>query len=371
MLSQPGLYVHLPWCVKKCPYCDFNSHPLKAEHDLDQYVEALGEDFASQSLDQAFATVFFGGGTPSLFQAHHFTDILSRASLSKDAEITMEANPGTTEHANFDGYLNAGINRLSIGAQSFHNPLLKALGRIHNASETHRAFRDARASGFENINIDLMWGLPNQTVDQCLEDLRTAIELDPEHISWYQLTLEPKTEFARRPPILPVEDHLAAMETQGLALLDSHGYGRYEVSAFSKTGRQCKHNLNYWRFGDYAGVGAGAHGKQSLAEEVVRTQKPHQPRLFQADPAKTILQRVTEADLFFEFMLNALRLTDGVTTQTFKSATRLPIDVLQPIWSSLVEQSLMREDRIATTPLGYRYLDTVVSSFLPASSDTQ
>jgi oxygen-independent coproporphyrinogen-3 oxidase len=204
-----------------------------------------------------------------------------------------------------------------------------------------------------------------------LEDLRTAIELDPEHISWYQLTLEPKTEFARRPPILPVEDHLAAMETQGLALLDSHGYGRYEVSAFSKTGRQCKHNLNYWRFGDYAGVGAGAHGKQSLAEEVVRTQKPHQPRLFQADPAKTILQRVTEADLFFEFMLNALRLTDGVTTQTFKSATRLPIDVLQPIWSSLVEQSLMREDRIATTPLGYRYLDTVVSSFLPASSDTQ
>ena len=367
MLPRPGLYVHLPWCIKKCPYCDFNSHPLKPEHDLDQYVEALVGDFASQNLDQYFTTVFFGGGTPSLFQAHHFAEILSRVHLSKEAEITMEANPGTTEHANFDGYLNAGINRLSIGAQSFHNPLLKALGRIHDACDTHAAFHDARTSGFDNINIDLMWGLPNQTVEQCLEDLRTAIDLGPEHISWYQLTLEPKTEFARRPPILPVEEHLAAMETQGLALLDRLGYARYEVSAFSKPERQCRHNLNYWRFGDYAGVGAGAHGKKSLTERIVRTQKPHQPRLFQADPAKTILQQVGEEDLVFEFMLNALRLTDGVSAETFETTTRLPIDVLQPVWSSLVERTLMREDRIATTPFGYRYLDTVVASFLPAS----
>ena len=370
MLTKPGLYVHLPWCVKKCPYCDFNSHPLKTDADFAGYTHALIEDFASQqrrwSLNEPFASVFFGGGTPSLFAAEYFALLLKQLPLIDRApEITMEANPGTTEHADFSDYLEGGINRLSIGAQSFNDAALQSLGRIHGAKDTAIAYEQARQGGFSNINIDLMWGLPNQSVAQCLADLDAAIALQPEHISWYQLTLEPKTEFARRPPMLPVENELHRMEQMGIERLAKHGYQRYEVSAFSQPGYQCRHNRNYWQFGDYLGLGAGAHGKLSANGTVLRTNKPHQPRLYLADPLVTVEHEVDAANLAFEFMLNTLRLVDGVSFETFPQQTGLPVDFLEPSWATLVAQNLVREDRLATTALGFRYLDSVVAAFLP------
>ena len=372
MLPHPAVYIHFPWCVRKCPYCDFNSHPLRDQDDFAAYTRALNDDWQTQqrNLDQPteFTSVFLGGGTPSLFEPAQMAPILQKLPLSNDAEVTMETNPGTTEHHLLGGYLDVGINRLSIGAQSFSNTQLQSLGRIHNSTETYAAFEQARRAGFENINIDLMWGLPEQTVAEALDDLEAAIRLQPEHISWYQLTIEAKTEFAVRTPILPIDSVLAEIETQGLMRLHAAGYHRYEVSAFAREGHQCRHNLNYWSFGDYVGIGAGAHGKISHASAsgltIERTQKASQPRRYQASPDTTTVMPVTFSERPIEFMMNVRRMIDGVETRSFVQRTGLAWEVIEPTWQRLVSQGLVRQERVATTPEGVRYLDSVLAEFL-------
>ncbi len=372
-MSELGLYVHFPWCVKKCPYCDFNSHPLRGSLDEAGYLDALLRDaevalatVAPGSID----TVFFGGGTPSLFSPAAFARLLDALApyLGASAEVTMEANPGTTEHHDFAGYLEAGINRLSLGAQSFDDRQLSRLGRVHHAADTIKAYRKARAAGFGNINLDLMYGLPQQTVAQALADLDQAFKLAPEHISWYQLTLEAKTEFARRPPRLPGETSIVRMEEEGHALLDTAGYRRYEISAYARQGAVCRHNINYWSFGDYVGIGAGAHGKLSsmAAGEVSvgRTTKPSQPRIYLADPTQTEKRAVAKQDLVFEFLMNALRMTEGVTLERFTERTGLLPAALAPDWTLQAARGLVRHDRVAATPLGLRHLDALLQCFL-------
>ncbi|HEX7034591.1 MAG TPA: radical SAM family heme chaperone HemW [Pseudomonadales bacterium] len=372
-MSGLGLYLHFPWCVRKCPYCDFNSHPLRDALQHEAYLEALEADLAAQLADVpagALTSVFCGGGTPSLFPPETFARLIEQLApwLAADAEITMEANPGTVEHHDFAGYRRAGINRLSLGAQSFSAEKLMRLGRIHGPDDTVRAYEKARRAGFDNVNLDLMYGLPEQSVAEALGDLEQAIALGPEHLSWYQLTLEPKTEFARRPPPLPDHDRIADMERGGLAYLAEAGYRRYEVSAFARNGRACRHNLTYWQFGDYVGAGAGAHGKRSQCRAgrlaIERTRKPSQPRRYLADPTATETVPVTDGERRFEFLLNVLRLVDGVPHERFPAATGLPIDALEPEWSQLVAEGLLRRDRIATTPRGLRYLDGVLQRFL-------
>ena len=268
LLPGPGLYLHFRWCVRKCPYCDFNSHPLAGSLDEDGYVRALIRDFRANAGGWRFATVLLGGGTPSLFSPQAIGTLLdaSKPRVEAGAEISVEANPGALERGAFKGYRQAGVNRLSIGAQSFSNPMLAKLGRIHSADAVESAFAEAREGGFDNINLDLMYALPGQGVEDALADLRRAIALGPEHLSWYQLTIEPKTEFARRPPPTPDEEAVHCMETAGRALLADAGYARYEVSAYARAGAQCRHNLAYWTFGDYLGLGAVAAGKVSLAD---------------------------------------------------------------------------------------------------------
>lgn len=373
MSAGVGLYLHFPWCVRKCPYCDFNSHPLRGDLPAAAYLAALRSDLQDALAAQprnSVTSVFCGGGTPSLFPAQDFERLLEYLSpwLADAAEITMEANPGTLEHHDFGACRGAGINRLSIGAQSFDAGQLRALGRIHGADDTARAVDRARRGGFDNINLDLMYGLPEQTAAGALEDLERAIELAPEHLSWYQLTIEPRTEFARRPPLLASDDQIADMERLGLDLLEDAGYRRYEVSAFARPGRQCRHNLNYWTFGDYVGAGAGAHGKRSRREDgtlrIERTAKARQPRLYLADPVATEVTDVAERERVFEFMMNALRLVDGAEVERFERTTGLDRACLQPVWDGLAAHGLVRRDRLATTALGLRHLDTVLQRFL-------
>lgn len=368
-----GLYLHFPWCVRKCPYCDFNSHPLRGSLDEAGYLKALQADLQAALTDVApgsIATVFCGGGTPSLFSADAFARLLDGLEpwLAVNAEITLEANPGTVEHHDFAAYRRAGINRLSLGAQSFDPGKLTRLGRIHRPEDTVRAFARARAGGFDDINLDIMYGLPEQTAAEAGTDLECALALEPEHISWYQLTLEPKTEFARRPPILPVDDTVAEMEAAGYEALATAGYQRYEISAYARPGRTCRHNVNYWQFGDYLGAGAGAHGKRTHDAEapgltVLRTRKASQPRLYLADPAATAAEPVAADELVFEFMMNALRLVDGASWACFEGRTGLPAAAVTA-WPDLVAQELVVPDRVAATPLGLRHLDGVLQSFL-------
>jgi len=373
MFEPLAVYTHFPWCVRKCPYCDFNSHPLRQSDDFSAYTDALLQDWQDQQAlfnlaDAEIASVFLGGGTPSLFAPEHIHNVLTELPLQAEAEVTMEANPGTTEHAEFEGYLAAGVNRLSVGAQSFDDHQLKSLGRIHQAKETLQAFEQARHAGFSNINLDVMWGLPGQSVDAALTDLEAALALGCEHISWYQLTLEPKTEFYKRPPLLPLDDALADIEKYGLELLAEHGYERYEVSAFARDGRYCRHNLNYWSFGDYVGIGAGAHGKLTTRGSndvnILRTRKASQPRLYTQDPTVTETHAVTAAERPLEFMMNALRLVGGVSTRTFSKRTGLTWATVAPTWEKLQQQGLVLADRCATTELGLRYLDSVLAEFM-------
>ncbi|HEY5646034.1 MAG TPA: radical SAM family heme chaperone HemW [Pseudomonadales bacterium] len=366
-----GLYVHIPWCVRKCPYCDFNSHPARGELPVDDYVDALLRDLSAQleALPTTrIGTVFFGGGTPSLFPPAAFARVLEHLGerIAPQAEITMEANPGTTEHGDLKGYRLAGINRLSFGAQSFNEAHLIALGRIHDPQAIYRSFDLARAAGFDNVNLDLMYGLPRQTRDEALADLDAAITLAPEHVSWYQLTLEPKTEFARRPPPLPSDLMLAATEDAGYEKLDRAGFGRYEVSAFARAGRRCRHNLGYWTFADYLGVGAGAHGKLStgLPLTVRRTRKAHQPRVYLADPVTTVTEALDPGVLPGEFMLNALRLVDGVELERFVVATGLPLEALEPARSRQIANGLLEPDRLAATRRGFALLDSLIQDYL-------
>ena len=374
--SDFGLYVHFPWCIKKCPYCDFNSHPLKAGTDQVVYLEALLGDWRQQygSFGRAriaqtntgqIDSIFFGGGTPSLFKPQHLARLLEEVP-HQGAEITLEVNPGSAEYHRFEDYQDAGINRLSIGAQSFSNAQLARLGRVHQQDETINAVAKAKQAGFSNINLDIMWGLPGQSLAEALQDLRQAIQLQPQHISWYQLTIEPKTEFAGRPPILPVDRVLQEIEQAGLALLAEAGFQRYEVSAFARPGYQCQHNLVYWSFGDYMGIGAGAHGKITQGPNIYRTQRPSQPRLYQQDGQTTELTEIPRSQRTIEFMMNALRLLDGVTQQSFAERTQLPWHSVSQVWQELVDLELVRHDRCATTALGLRYLDSVLERFLEA-----
>lgn len=369
-----ALYVHFPWCVAKCPYCDFNSHPLKGTLEEADYLQALLLDLQTSLawLDEQcentriISSVFFGGGTPSLFQPKRFAALIDALSprLADNAEITMEANPGTTEYSDFGGYRSAGINRLSLGAQSFDDDMLKRLGRVHNSAQTVIAFDKARAAGFERINLDIMYALPEQSAEGAARDLATALDLQPDHLSWYQLTLEPRTEFYRRPPLLPVESVTTAIEHHGLGLLQHAGFERYEVSAFARTGQRSQHNLAYWTFGDYLGIGAGAHGKIRTSADSLRTAKPSQPRLYLKDPLTSTRTAIDPTALPVEFAMNALRLVDGVDVDCYSRQTGRPRSELEPGWRRLADLDLMQTGRFAATSRGYAVLDSLVAQFL-------
>lgn len=371
-----GLYVHFPWCVRKCPYCDFNSHPVRGSLDEAAYLDALlldAEVMLSDLPPASISTVFLGGGTPSLFAPASFERLLCAIGrwLAADVEITLEANPGTVEHHDPAGYLAAGINRFSFGAQSFDDPQLRRLGRIHSAAETVAAVRRARAAGATRINLDIMYALPRQTVRAAVADVDAALALEPDHLSWYQLTLEPKTTFAARPPRLPGGSAIMRMEAAGSARIVSAGFARYEVSAWAQPGQACRHNVNYWTFGDYLGIGAGAHGKRTrrnpgagLQLTACRTAKASQPRVYLAAPTNTQTAPIETSALPLEFLMNALRLVDGVPFERFTAMTGLPLQALEPGWSRGVHQGLLRADRIGATESGLRYLDDVLAGFL-------
>ncbi len=376
MLELPplGLYVHIPWCVRKCPYCDFNSHERPGEGIPEtEYVESLEADLKRELArgplgTRVVETVFFGGGTPSLFGPESFERLLdllrTNGRLSREAEITLEANPGTAEAARFAGYRKAGINRLSLGVQSFDDTALARLGRIHDGGEALAAMDMAHEAGFDNINIDLMFGLPGQTREQALSDLETAIGFGPEHVSWYQLTLEPNTVFWRRPPVLPEEKSIDDMQEGGLELLGRAGYGRYEISAFALDGRQCRHNMNYWAFGDYLGIGAGAHGKLTDpgSDRILRTRKTRQPRHFLAPGDHTAASEVHRRERSLEFLMNALRLRDGFSADDFESRTGIAFGTVKEKLECLSSRELLelKGKRVRATSKGYRLLDSIL-----------
>ncbi|GJM10965.1 MAG: YggW family oxidoreductase [Lysobacteraceae bacterium] len=380
-MSSLGAYIHLPWCVRKCPYCDFNSHTAPKQLPEDPYIDALLGDLEfdlPKVWGRTVSTVFIGGGTPSLFGGDAINRLMeglrSRLRCAPDMEVTMECNPGTAEYAPFADYRKAGINRLSLGAQSFDDESLQQLGRIHRASETLQAFAKARDAGFDNINLDIMYGLPQQSHEGALHDLRTAISLEPEHVSWYQLTLEPNTLFAANPPNLPDDEALWAMQAEGQAMLAAAGFMQYEVSAYARERRQCRHNMNYWSFGDYLGLGAGAHAKLTQVGVVERTVRQRQPKAYlQAQPEQRVVQRTEPdaAELRFEFMLNAARLTDGFSMQRFTASTGLAAAALEPELSELRSKGLFEpaaDGRVVPTELGRRFVDEITAAFLPESS---
>ncbi|MDQ2695885.1 MAG: radical SAM family heme chaperone HemW [Pseudomonadota bacterium] len=373
------LYVHIPWCVRKCPYCDFNSHSQRGELPERAYVDALLADL-DQDLPVAggriINSIFIGGGTPSLFSAEAIGRLLAgvagRLALAPDLEVTLEANPGTVERERFAGFRAAGVNRLSIGVQSFHDRHLHRLGRIHGAAEAIRAAAAARAAGFDNFNLDLMYGLAEQSVDQALADVDAAIGLEPSHISHYQLTLEPGTPFYKQPPPLPDDDLVWEMQVRCQERLAAAGYTQYEISAYARPGRRSRHNLNYWQFGDYLGIGAGAHGKLSEPQHgrIRRRWKVRSPRdyLRHAGTPQGIGgdTMVAEADLGLEFMLNALRLVDGVPAAWLAGRTGLPLARLEPALSHARRRGLLADDPelLRSTGLGRRFLNDLLELFL-------
>ena len=373
-----SLYIHMPWCVRKCPYCDFNSHEL-AEGQLSQeleqqYIDALIKDFATQKefiQGRELHSIFIGGGTPSLISAlayqRLFEALKSQIPFQENCEITMEANPGTVEHDPFEDYLNAGINRLSIGVQSFDQAHLERLGRIHNPENAKSAIQNAKNAGFERINVDLMHGLPQQTVAQALDDLQTAIDYGATHISWYQLTIEPNTVFYRSQPTLPDEEVLEQIQLQGEALLLAHGFVNYEVSAWAKE-RPSQHNINYWQFGDYLAIGAGAHGKVTLANGIYRFQKTRMPKDYlEQIPAQNLqFKAIAEDDMPFEFMMNALRLNAGVPKDFYLRRTGQQLSTIQPVLNELRQKHLLDQNvkRLQCTAQGRLFLNTVLQQFL-------
>jgi oxygen-independent coproporphyrinogen-3 oxidase len=376
-MSEPlSIYVHLPWCVRKCPYCDFNSHARPDVLPEPEYVAALLADLEGD-LDLArgrpVASVFLGGGTPSLFGVDAIATLIeglaARLAFAPGVEITMEANPGTVEHGRFAGYARAGVNRVSLGAQSFDAGSLRALGRIHGPGEIEAAVAELSDAGIDNFNLDLMYALPRQSCDAARADLEAAIALRPAHLSHYQLTLEPGTAFFHRPPPLPDEDLAFEMQEDGAARLAAAGFAQYEVSAWARPGLQCRHNLNYWRFGDYLGIGAGAHGKATVAGEVIRTEKPRSPReyLGGGGRAGAVRRVVPAAELPFEFMLNALRLVEGFTLAEFEHATGLPAAAVQGTIAAQAARGTIAESngRYRATALGFRFLNDLISAFLP------
>ncbi|WHP07525.1 MULTISPECIES: radical SAM family heme chaperone HemW [Acinetobacter] len=373
-----SLYIHMPWCVRKCPYCDFNSHAVpdgQLSTDLEQqYLAALVADFETQvemAQGRSIHSVFIGGGTPSLISAQGyawlFEQLRARLDFEPDCEITLEANPGTVEHDPFADYLAVGINRLSIGVQSFNAEHLQRLGRIHSADNALSAIQQARQAGFERVNVDLMHGLPQQTLEQALTDLKLAVEQGATHMSWYQLTIEPNTVFFRTQPVLPQDELLEQIQEQGEAYLKAQGFINYEVSAWRKE-QPSAHNLNYWQFGDYLAIGAGAHGKVTRPDGVYRFQKTRLPKDYLAKvPADHLQMKKIEVDeLPFEFMMNALRLNDGVEAELYEQRTGLALLDLEQILDSLRNKKLLVDDvsKIACTEQGHVFLNSVLEVFL-------
>ena len=371
-----SLYIHIPWCVRKCPYCDFNSHALRGQIDETAYIRHLLADFTADYDGRPIYSIFIGGGTPSLLSGAAVAALLDGiarlAPLAADCEITLEANPGTFEQEKFAAYRAAGVNRLSIGVQSFADAQLQALGRIHSSAEAMRAVALARRAGFARINLDVMFALPGQDVAGALDDLRQAIALAPEHISWYQLTLEPNTAFYANPPVLPDSDTQIDIYEAGSALLTAGGYRQYETSAW-RAGEPCRHNLNYWQYGDYLGIGAGAHGKQTRDGVITRRSKYRAPAAYQkaagagGNPYSDQQLTVARDEQAFEFMMNALRLKDGVPTAYLTERTALGLDDIRPTLNTLVTQGLLApyiEHRLQTTPRGFALLNNVLDAFL-------
>ena len=375
-LPPLSLYIHVPWCVRKCPYCDFNSHEAKSGLPEQEYVAALIRDLElalPQIWGRKVYTVFIGGGTPSLLSAQAVEKILAAVRmllpLDINAEITLEANPGTVEAEKFAGFRSAGVNRLSLGIQSFNDAHLKTLGRIHDANEARRAIEIAQRH-FDNINLDLMYGLPQQTLAQAEQDVRTALEFAPQHLSCYHLTLEPNTLFHRYPPALPDDDASHAMQQNIEELLAAHGYQHYETSAFAQAKKQSRHNLNYWQFGDYLGIGAGAHSKLSFPDKVLRQARHRQPQAYLDAVAQDVpVQSEHELgrdDLAFEFMMNALRLNQGFDSVLFQERTSMPLQMLRRELEDAEQRGLLLRDhqRIAPSELGQRFLNDLLEIFL-------
>ena len=387
-LPPLSLYIHFPWCEKKCPYCDFNSHQIK---DVDsslgikvsqgfdevRYIKALITDLETELpriWGRQVHSIFIGGGTPSLLSANGINELLSairaRVNLEPDCEITMEANPGSVETEKFAGFAKAGINRVSLGIQSFQNEQLKALGRIHNGEEAKRAIAIAMQH-FKSVNLDLMFGLPNQTLEGAKADIKTALSFKTPHLSFYNLTLEPNTYFASFPPKLPNDDEVDAIFEQNLALLEAAGYRRYEVSAYAQKDQECEHNLNYWRFGDYIGIGAGAHGKISFPDKITRQVRERHPETYMQGMetkgnALVEAREIPAKDLPFEFMLNTLRLTDGVDTVTFSERTGLPLNAVSKGLDEASKKGLLdlNPSKLKATKQGLRYLNNLQELFL-------
>ena len=385
VLPPLSLYIHVPWCVRKCPYCDFNSHKADSTLPEKEYVSALLDDL---DIDLAWLqqqgvparpihSIFIGGGTPSLLSVEAyqalFTGLKQRLTFEDDIEITMEANPGTFEAEKFRGYRKLGINRLSIGIQSFQDHQLKHLGRIHSGQEAINAVNMAKAAGFDNFNLDFMHGLPDQTLEHALDDLQKGIDLSPTHISWYQLTIEPNTEFFKRPPKLPQDETLWAIQEAGQQLLADNGYGQYEISAYAQNGKRAKHNLNYWQFGDYLGIGAGAHGKLTIPHidlsqsKIYRTAKTRLPKDYLNLAKRFLVQQdnIELEDRDLEFLMNALRLYHGVDKQLFSERTGLPYSQIQQQVDNLVKQGLLEAgDKLKTTAQGQLFLNELLERFL-------
>ncbi|WP_024872935.1 radical SAM family heme chaperone HemW [Tolumonas lignilytica] len=379
MLQLPplSLYIHIPWCVQKCPYCDFNSHALKQDIPEADYVAAL---LADLHADQAYVqnrplqSIFIGGGTPSLFSADAISTLLqgvqARIPFADDIEITMEANPGTVEAGRFTGYQQAGVTRISIGVQSFQPEKLQRLGRIHDPAQAVAAGLQARQAGLRSFNIDLMHGLPEQSVSDALFDLQQAIDIAPPHLSWYQLTIEPNTAFGSRPPVLPEDETLWDIQEQGHQLLQRAGYRQYEISAYAKPGFECRHNLNYWQFGDYLGIGCGAHGKITLPDEnrIIRTAKVKHPKGY-LDPERAFLDQcwdVEASDRPFEYFMNRMRLFQPIPKAEFSARTNLTPETVEPLFQRAYEQGLLAQNDTEwlVTEFGHRYLNSLLTMLM-------
>lgn len=375
MSTDFSLYVHIPWCVQKCPYCDFNSHTIREPLDESKYLARLLQDFDAELeylSGRSLSTIFIGGGTPSTLSSGFYRGLLealkARIDFRPNAEITLEANPGTADADNFRGYHEAGINRLSLGFQSLDDQQLQKLGRIHSSAQAREAFSIARDSGFDNINIDLMFGLPGQKVDQALSDLAGVIELGPEHISWYQLTLEPNTRFFVSPPQhMPDAETIDDIQREGKSLLEQQGFQQYEISAWSRQGYQCRHNLNYWLYGDYVGIGAGAHGKLRLADgRFRRNSKKRHPLDYLAGNFLSSEQFLTEKDLLAEYFMNRLRLFRSFTEEEFEQQTSLDRSFAKPGLEAALDKKLILKQSGSYIPsdTGYRFLNDLAELFV-------
>ena len=376
-MNNLSLYIHFPWCIEKCPYCDFNSHAVKSGFPESEYIDALlidlEQDLQFFNISRPVSSLFMGGGTPSLFKPESIDRLLNGVSLQvalqENPEITLEANPGTFESSRFAEFRSAGINRLSIGVQSFNDQHLQQLGRVHTAKQAIAAAEIAHQSGFNNFNLDLMFGLPGGTFEKNKIDLETAFALHPSHISFYQLTLEPHTYFYQFPPKLPEADAIFLAQKKCQQMLAEHQYGQYEISAYSKQGVQCQHNLNYWRFGDYLGIGAGAHGKitRNLPDRITRSCKHKGPEHYlESAKNRRTIRDINREEIPLEFFMNHLRLKNGFDLQTFIATTALSFDVVQPVIDECLELGLMhkKQDKMCGTEKGWDFLDEILEKFI-------